>query len=54
MFQAFEEEYFDKAYMIPIREVDPVRWVVQPWLGGFESSFNQDFNTLMTAYVERH
>ena len=54
VFQAFEEEYFDKAYMIPIREVDPVRWVVQPWLGGFESSFNQDFNTLMTAYVERH
>ena len=54
VFQAFEEEYFDKAYMIPIREVDPVRWVVQPWLRGFESTFNLDFNTLTTAYVARH
>ena len=52
--QAFEEEYLDKVYIIPIREVDPVRWVVQPWLRGFESTFNQDFNTLTTAYVARH
>ena len=53
-FQAVEQEYLDKVYMIPIREVDPVRWVVQPWLVGFESTFNQDFNTLTTAYVVRH
>ena len=53
-FQAFEEEYFDKVYMIPIREVGPVRWVVQPWLRGFESTFNLDFNTLTTAYVVKH
>ena len=53
-FQAFEEEYLDKVYMIPIREVDPVRWLVQPWLRGFESTFNLDFNTLTTAYVARH
>ena len=53
-FQAFEQEYLDKVYVIPIREVDPVRWVVQPWLRGFESTFNQDFNTLTTAYVARH
>ena len=53
-FQAFEREYVDKVYMIPIREVDPVRWVVQPWLRGFESTFNLDFNTLTTAYVARH
>ena len=52
--RAFEEEYFDKVYMIPIREVGPIRWVVQPWLRGFESSFNLDFNTLTTAYVVRH
>ena len=52
--QAFEEEYLDKVYIIPIREVDPVRWVVQPWLRGFESTFNLDFNTLTTAYVARH
>ena len=53
-FQAFEERYFDEVHMIPIREVDPVRWVVQPWLRGFESTFNLDFNTLTTAYVARH
>ena len=53
-FQAIEEEYLDRAFSIPIREVDPVRWVVQPWLRGFESTFNQDFNTLTTAYVVRH
>ena len=53
-FQTLEEEYLEKAYMIPIREVEPVRWVVQPWLRGFESTFNQDFNTLTTAYVVRH
>ena len=53
-FQAFEERYFDEVHMIPIREVDSVRWVVQPWLRGFESTFNLDFNTLTTAYVARH
>ena len=52
--QAFEEEYFDKVYAIPIRELDPIRWVVQPWLRGFESTSNLDFNTLTTAYVARH
>ena len=52
--QAFEEKYFDKVYAIPIRELDPVRWIVQPWLRGFKSTFNQDFNTLTTAYVARH
>ena len=53
-FQAVEEEYLDKVLSIPIREVDPVRWVVQPWLRGFESTCNLDFNTLTTAYVVRH
>ena len=53
-FQAYESEYLDRASIIPIREVDPVRWLVQPWLVGFESTFNQDFNTLTSAYVVRH
>ena len=53
-FRAVEQEYLDKVYMIPIREVDPIRWVVQPWLRGFQSTFNLDFNTLTTAYVARH
>ena len=52
--QAFEKEYFNGSPIIPIREIDPVRWVVQPWLRGFESTFNLDFNTLTTAYVARH
>ena len=54
VFQAYEEEYLDRAHVIPIREVDPVRWLVQPWLVGFQSTFNQDFNTLTSAYVVRH
>ena len=53
-FQAYEEEYLNKVDVIPIREIDPVRWVVQPWLRGFKSTFNQDFNTLTSAYVVRH
>ena len=53
-YQGYEEELIRKAYMVPIREVDPIRWVVQPWLVGFESTFNQDFNTLTTAYVAAH
>ena len=53
-FRTFESEYIEKVYMIPIREVAPVRWLVQPWLRGFESTFNIDFNTLTTAYVARH
>ena len=53
-FQLVEHTYLDKVHMIPIREVGPARWVVQPWLRGFESTFNLDFNTLTTAYVARH
>ena len=53
-FRAFEEEYLEKVYAIPIREAGPIRWIVQPWLRGFESTFNLDFNTLTTAYVARH
>ena len=53
-FQAVQQEYLESVYMIPIREVDGGRWLVQPWLRGFESTFNQDFNTLTTAYVARH
>ena len=53
-FQAVQREYLERAYMIPIRDVDGGRWLVQPWLRGFESTFNLDFNTLTTAYVARH
>ena len=53
-FQQLEREYLEDGHMIPIREVDPIRWLVQPWLVGFKSTFNLDFNTLTTAYVARH
>ena len=53
-FQVVQHEYLERVHMIPIREVDGGRWVVQPWLRGFESTFNLDFNTLTTAYVARH
>ena len=53
-FQGVQQEYLEGAYMIPIREVNGGRWLVQPWLRGFKSTFNQDFNTLTTAYVVRH
>ena len=54
-FHAIEQEYLERqASIIPIREVDPIRWIVQPWLRGFKSTFNLDFNTLTTAYVVRH
>ena len=53
-FQAVQGEYLDKIYIIPIREAAGGRWLVQPWLRGFKSTFNQDFNTLTTAYVARH
>ncbi len=53
-FQAVEQEYLEKVYMIPFTEVQGVKWVVQPWLIGFESTSNLDFNTLTTAYIAKH
>ena len=53
-FQAVEEEYMDKVYMMPIRWVGGVRWVVQPWVVGFESSANLDINTLPWMYILQH
>ena len=53
-FQAVETEYLQKVYMIPFTEVQGVKWVVQPWLIGFESTSNLDFNTLTTAYIAKH
>ena len=53
-FQAVEEEYMDKVYMLPIRWVGGVKWVVQPWAVGFEGSSNLDINTLPWMYVLQH
>lgn len=53
-FQAVEAEYMDKAYMMPIRWIGGRRWVVQPWVIGFESSSNGDINTQPWMYILRH
>ena len=53
-FQAVEEEYMDKVYMLPIRWVGGVKWVVQPWAVGFEGSSNLDINTLPWMCVLQH
>ena len=53
-FHAVEEEYMDKVYFMPIRWVGGVRWVVQPWAVGFESTSNLDINTLPWMYVLQH
>mgnify|MGYP001278875684 CR=1 FL=1 len=53
-FQAVEEEYMDKVYFMPIRWVGGVKWVVQPWVVGFESTSNLDINTQPWIYVLKH
>ena len=52
--QAIEEEYMDKVYSMPIHWVGGVKWLVQPWAIGFESTGNVDINTLPWMYVLAH
>ena len=52
--QAVEEEYMDKVYVMPIRWVGGVKWIVQPWVVGFESSSNIDINTMPWMYILKH
>ena len=52
--QAVEEEYLDKVYMIPIRWAGGIKWVVQPWVVGFESGFNRELGTMPWMYVLKH
>ncbi len=44
----------DKVYMIPVKWKNPFPWLVQPWLKGFDGSYNFDFSTLPTAYLVKH
>ena len=53
-YRAVEEEYMDKVYMLPIRWFGVARWLVQPWVIGFESSRNLDINTLPWMYILKH
>ncbi len=52
--QAVEEEYMDKVYFMPIRWVGGVKWIVQPWAVGFESTSNLDINTMPWMYILKH
>ena len=52
--QAVENEYMEKVYMIPIRW-DPIRtWFVQPWLKNFEMGLLRRWHTLPWMYVTKH
>ena len=53
-FQAVEQEYMDEVQSLPIRWADGVRWVVQPWVVGFESTTNLDINTMPWMYIMQH
>ena len=44
----------DKVYMLPIRWIGGVKWLVQPWAVGFEGSSNLDINTLPWMYILQH
>ena len=52
--QAVEEEYLDKVYMMPIRWAGGIKWIVQPWVIGFESGFNRELGTMPWMYVLKH
>jgi ABC-type transport system substrate-binding protein len=51
---AFSDEIYDKAYFMPLNFTVGVPWLVQPWLKGFKSTNNVDFQSLTTAYVVQH
>ena len=53
-FRAVEEEYMDQVQAMPIRWVGGVKWVVQPWVVGFESTSNIDINTMPWMYILKH
>jgi ABC-type transport system substrate-binding protein len=53
-FTAIEEEYFDKVYMIPIVRDIAQTYVIHPWLIGFSSTLNQDYETLPSMYLLKH
>ena len=52
-FQAVEREYMDQVFMIPLEFITGVNWVVQPWVRGFESTFNLDVN-VWDIFIQKH
>ena len=52
-FQAVEREYIDQVYMIPHQWILGVNRVVQPWVRGFDSTFNLDIN-VWEIFIQKH
>ena len=52
-FQAVEREYMDQVFMIPMEFITGVNWVVQPWVRGFDSTFNLDVN-VWDIFIQKH
>ena len=52
-FQAVEREYMEQVFMIPLEFITGVNWVVQPWVRGFESTFNLDVN-VWDIFIQKH
>ena len=52
-FQAVSREYIEQIYMIPLQAILGVNWIVQPWVKGFESTFNLDVN-VWDIFIQKH
>ena len=52
-FQAVSREYIEQVYMIPLQAILGVNWIVQPWVKGFESTFNLDVN-VWDIFIQKH
>ena len=52
-FQAVSREYIEQVYMIPLQAILGVNWIVQPWVKGFESTFNLEVN-VWDIFIQKH
>ena len=52
-FQAVEREFIDQVYMIPLWSILGNNWVVQPWVRGYESTFNREVN-VWEIFIQKH
>jgi ABC-type transport system substrate-binding protein len=52
-FQAVGREYIDQVYMIPHQWILGHNWVVQPWVRGFDSTFNLEVN-VWEIFIQKH
>ena len=52
-FQAVSREYTEQVYMIPLQAILGVNWIVQPWVKGFESTFNLEVN-VWDIFIQKH